>query len=61
MQTVQTREGQETLQKGEVQMSAAYAALGVQLAAALVKWWGERRKAKAEAKAAKKVALEAGR
>jgi hypothetical protein len=32
-------------------MSAQYAALGVQLAAAFLKWWHERQAAKAKAKA----------
>jgi hypothetical protein len=32
-------------------MSAQYAALGVQVAAAILKWWAERKAAKAKAKA----------
>lgn len=36
-------------------MSAAYAALGVQLLAALVKWYNERNAAKAERNAAKQA------
>jgi hypothetical protein len=32
-------------------MSAQYAALGVQVAAAILKWWSERKAAKAKAKA----------
>jgi hypothetical protein len=31
-------------------MSAKYAALGVQIAAAILKWWAERKAAKAAAK-----------
>ena len=36
--------------KGDA-MSAQYAALGVQVAAAILKWWAERKAAKAKAKA----------
>jgi hypothetical protein len=32
-------------------MGAQYAALGVQVAAAILKWWAERKAAKAKAKA----------
>ena len=34
-------------------MGAQYAALGVQVAAAILKWWAERKAAKAAEKAAK--------
>ena len=37
-------------------MSAQYAALGVQVAAAILKWWVERKAAKAKAKAKSKKA-----
>jgi hypothetical protein len=37
-------------------MSAQYAALGVQIAAAVLKWWAERQAAKAKEKAEKEKA-----
>ena len=37
-------------------MSAQYAALGVQVAAAILKWWVERKAAKAKVKAKSKKA-----
>jgi hypothetical protein len=41
-------------------MSAQYAALGIQIAAAILKWWHERQAAKAEEKAKAKAEAEKG-
>ncbi len=48
--------GRRNENNGRRGMSAQYAALGVQVAAAILKWWSERKAAKAKAKAEKEKA-----